>query len=245
MEGRVVHEGARIWFATYGAGPPVLLLHGYGGSSDNFGFQVPALIASGRRVIVIDSRGQGRSSRDQRPFNYELMETDVVAVMDALSIPKADIVGWSDGAILSLIMAMKHPERANHIFAFSPDMDPSGVATDWVSKPIMARAIPFFRDNYARLSPAPGDVEILLQDAGNVTSKQPNYTAQQLAQIHGPAIAIVDGDHEELMLPEHIRYIARTIPGAKLIILPGVSHFAPVQAPDEFSKAVIDFLDGR
>ena len=62
-------------------------------------------------------------------------------------------------------------------------------------------------------------------------------------EIRGPAIAIVDGDHEELIFPEHTRYIARTIPGAKLIILPGVSHFATVQNPDEFNKVMIDFLD--
>ena len=78
-----------------------------------------------------------------------------------------------------------------------------------------------------------------------MTETEPNYTAQDLARIHGPAIAIVDGDHEELILPEHTRYIARTIPGAKLIILKGVSHGAPVQDPHQFNKAMIAFLDRR
>ncbi|HEY2482213.1 MAG TPA: alpha/beta hydrolase [Caulobacteraceae bacterium] len=245
MEGRVVHDGARIWFATFGAGPPVILLHGFGGASDNFGFQVPALIADGRRVIVIDSRGQGRSTHDAREFNYELMESDVVAVMDAIGVRKADVVGWSDGAILGLIMAMKHPERTNRIFAFSPLMDTSGYAKDWLSKPIMAPVIEASTADYLRLSPNPGDLQVLMDEAGKLSATQPNYTANDLAKIHGPAIAIVDGDHEELIPPEHTRYIARTIPGAKLIILPGVSHFAPGQAPDEFNKAMIDFLDAR
>jgi pimeloyl-ACP methyl ester carboxylesterase len=196
-------------------------------------------------VIVIDSRGQGRSTRDAREFNYELMESDVVAVMDALGIRKADVVGWSDGAILGLIMAMKHPDRTNRIFAFSPLMDTSGYAKDWLSKPIMSTVVPEFTADYLRLSPNPGGLEVMMSEAAKLSSTQPNYSAHDLAQIHGSAIAIVDGDHEELIPPEHTRYIARTIPGAKLIILPGVSHFAPVQAPDEFNKAMIDFLSGR
>ena len=76
-------------------------------------------------------------------------------------------------------------------------------------------------------------------------ASQPNYTAADLARIHGPAIAIVDSDHEEFILPEHTRYLANTIPGARLVILKGVSHMAPIQDPDQFNRAVTAFLDGR
>jgi len=78
-----------------------------------------------------------------------------------------------------------------------------------------------------------------------MASTQPNYTAADLAKIRGPAIAIVDGETEELILPEHVRYLARTIPHARLVLLPGVGHGAPVQAPDQFNKAMLAFLDGR
>lgn len=245
MEGRVAHDGARIWFATYGSGPPVVLLHGYGGDADTFGFQVPALIADGRRVIVIDSRGQGRSTRDARPFSYELMETDVIAVMDALGLRKADIVGWSDGAILGLIVAMKNPDRARRIFAFSPNTDPSGLRSDFLSKPIVPKILAWMKADYERLSPTPGDFNRLLAAASTDFKTIPNYSAQDLGRIRGPAIAIVDGDHEEFIYPEHTRYVAHAIPGARLIILPGVSHAAPVQKPDAFNKAMIAFLDAR
>ena len=67
--GTVEHDGARIWYAAYGAGPPVILLHGGLGHSGNWGYQVPALAASGYRTIVLDSRGHGRSTRDERPFS--------------------------------------------------------------------------------------------------------------------------------------------------------------------------------
>jgi pimeloyl-ACP methyl ester carboxylesterase len=66
----IEHDGAQIWYATYGFGPPVILLHGGLGHSGNWGYQVPALIRSGYCAVVIDSRGHGRSTRDARPFTY-------------------------------------------------------------------------------------------------------------------------------------------------------------------------------
>src|SRR5512143_639983 len=94
-QGHVEHDGARIWYAVYGAGAPVILLHGGLGHSGNWANQVPALMENGYRAIVIDSRGHGRSTRDVKPYSYDLMATDVVAVMDMLQIEKAAFVGWS------------------------------------------------------------------------------------------------------------------------------------------------------
>jgi pimeloyl-ACP methyl ester carboxylesterase len=108
-QGYVEHDGARIWYATYGSDLPVILLHGGLGHSGNWGYQVPALLRSGYRAVVIDSRGHGRSTRDARPFRYELMASDVSAVMDALHLEQAGLVGWSDGAVIALILAMQAP----------------------------------------------------------------------------------------------------------------------------------------
>jgi pimeloyl-ACP methyl ester carboxylesterase len=108
-QGYVENEGARIWYATYGSGLPVIMLHGGLGHSGNWGYQVPALIESGYRVVLIDSRGHGRSTRDGRPFAYELMASDVAAVMDTLHLEKAGLVGWSDGACTALILLRSSP----------------------------------------------------------------------------------------------------------------------------------------
>src|SRR5262245_2214151 len=107
QEGHVAHEGARIWHASYGQGPPVVLLHGGLGHSGNWAYQLQALLGAGYRVILIDSRGHGRSTRDDRPYTYELMASDVLAVMDELNIDKAGFVGWSDGACIALVLAMQ------------------------------------------------------------------------------------------------------------------------------------------
>ena len=92
-EGYLEHDGAQIWYASYGSGAPVILLHGGLGHSGNWGYQVPTLVRSGYRAVLVDSRGHGRSTRDARPYSYDLMASDVVAVMDALGLGRAAVVG--------------------------------------------------------------------------------------------------------------------------------------------------------
>jgi len=111
LQGYVVNDGARIWYSTCGAGAPVVLLHGGFGHSGNWGYQVPALVTNGYRAVLLDSRGHGRTTRDSRPFTYELMASDVLAVLDSLEIERVGLVGWSDGACTSLILAAKVPAR--------------------------------------------------------------------------------------------------------------------------------------
>jgi pimeloyl-ACP methyl ester carboxylesterase len=101
----VDNDGAQIWHASFGSGSAVILLHGGMGHAGNWQHQVQPLVDAGHQVVVVDSRGHGHSSRDERPYSYELMATDVFAVMDALGLKRAAIVGWSDGAVIGLIMA--------------------------------------------------------------------------------------------------------------------------------------------
>src|ERR1700736_5823256 len=126
-QGYIENEGARIWYSSYGSGSPVILLHGGLGHSGNWAYQVPALVGSGHHTVLIDSRGHGRSTRDAQPFSYELMASDVLAVMDAIHLEKAGLVGWSDGACTALILAAKAPSRIAGVFSFGGNMDPTGV----------------------------------------------------------------------------------------------------------------------
>ena len=104
-------NGVKIWHAEFGSGAPVLLVHGGLANASYFGHQVRALVAAHYRVIVMDSRGHGRSSRNAEPFGYDLMASDVLALLDDLKLDKVALVGWSDGAIIGLDIAMHHPER--------------------------------------------------------------------------------------------------------------------------------------
>lgn len=239
-QGYVEYEGARIWYAAYGSGSPVILLHGGLGHSGNWSYQVPALLRSGYRAILIDSRGHGRSTRDGRPYTYERMAADVLTVMDTLSIEKAGFVGWSDGAVIALILAMKAPARVTGVFYFACNMDPSG-AKEFEFTPTIGRCISRHKQDYRELSATPEQFDEFFEGVGLMQRTQPNYSADDLAQIRVP-VAIVHSEHDEFIKREHAEYLARSIPDADFVYLPDVSHFAPLQRPEQFNAAMLAFL---
>ena len=240
-QGYVENEGARIWYASYGAGSPVILLHGGLGHGGNWGYQVPALVRSGYRAVLIDSRGHGRSTRDGRPFSYELMAYDVLTVMDALHLEKACLVGWSDGACTALVLAAKAPSRAAGVFFFACNMDTSGVKP-FEATPTLDRCFGRHVKDYAQLSATPERFKSFVEDVTLMQQTQPDYSAQDLAKINVPVV-IVQSEHDEFIKREHAEYLARSIPNAELIVLNGVSHFAPLQRPEQFNAAMLAFVD--
>jgi pimeloyl-ACP methyl ester carboxylesterase len=239
-QGSIQHEGARIWYSTYGYGPPVILLHGGLGHSGNWGYQVPALVESGYRAVLIDSRGHGRSTRDAQPFSYELMASDVLAVIDTLHLEKAALVGWSDGACTALILAAKAPSRAAGVFYFACNMDPSGLKP-FEATPTLNRCFARHANDYAELSATPENFESFVEDVSLMGRTQPNYSAHDLAKISVPVV-IAQSEHDEFIKREHAEYLARSIPNAEFVLLNGVSHFAPLQRPQEFNTAMLAFI---
>jgi pimeloyl-ACP methyl ester carboxylesterase len=238
-QGYVENDGARIWYSTYGSGSPIFLLHGGLGHSGNWGYQVPALISRGYRVVLIDSRGHGRSTRDGQPFSYDRMASDVLAVMDTLHIEQAAFIGWSDGACTSLILASKHPARIAGVFFFACNMDPSGVKP-FEATPTLNRCFARHTKDYAQLSSTPDSFKDFVADLTVMQRTQPNYTAHDLAKITVP-VTIVQSEHDEFIKHEHAEYLAQTIPNAELIVLNGVNHFAPLQRPGQFNTAILTF----
>jgi pimeloyl-ACP methyl ester carboxylesterase len=238
--GLVETSGARIWYAAYGRGPAVVLLHGGMGNAGNFGFQVPALVDAGYRAVVIDSRGQGRSSNDGRPFSYAQMADDTLAVLDTLGIDKAAFIGWSDGACTALVLADNRPERSAGIFFFACNIDDTGTKP-FVYTDTIGRCLERHKKDWVALSPAPDAFDATFEAVGIMQRTQPNYTAADLARIRVPVWSVL-GEHDEFIKREHAEYLAATISGASLHILPDVGHFAPVQRPDVFNTAMLDFL---
>jgi pimeloyl-ACP methyl ester carboxylesterase len=240
--GYVANRGARIWYSGLGSGTPAILLHGGLGHSGNWGHQVPSLVESGFRVVLIDSRGHGRSTRDQRPFSYELMASDVVAVMDALRIERAFLVGWSDGACIAMILGATVPSRVSGVFFFACNMDPTGVKP-FEATPVLNRCFARHTKDYAELSPTPDRFQELVTDLTLMQRTQPNYTAEDLGKT-GVPVTIVQSDRDEFIRREHTEYLAQSIPNARYLVLDGVSHFAPLQRPHQFNAAILEFLRG-
>lgn len=240
--GYASNENARIWYASFGAGPPVVLLHGGLGNAGNWGYQVPALIEAGYTAIVIDSRGQGRSTRDERPYSYGLMASDTRAVMDALGVARAAFIGWSDGADIALVLSRETPGRSAGVFFFGCNVDSTGTRPFQPST-VIDRIYNHHVTEYAALSPVVGGFEAMRDDLGVMQASQPGYGPEQLGEIAVPVWSVL-GEHDEFIEHEHAEYIARTISGARFVLLPDVSHFAPLQRPGAFNSLVLAFLSG-
>ena len=236
-------NGISLYYATIGQGPPVVLLHGGLANSDYWGHQVKALMPH-HMVILVDSRGHGRSTRDSRPYGYDLMADDVVALLGTLHIDRADVVGWSDGAILGLDLALRHPDRVGKVVAFAANTQTSGVQEGVEKNPAFARFIARAGREYARLSATPKQYNAFVAQISKMWETEPNWTDAQLKTIRAPVL-VLDGDHDEAIKRAHTEYIAATIPGAGLLILPNTSHFAFLQDPAAFNAAVLHFLGDR
>ncbi len=232
-------NGVKIWYAVFGKGQPVILLHGGLANSNYWGSLVPAL-SGDYQVIVMDSRGHGRSTRNSEPIGYDLMASDVLALMDFLKVEKAALVGWSDGAIIGLDIAIHHPERLTRLFAFAANSDPDAVA-DISNSPVFNTYMDRAKAEYKSLSPTPNDYDAFMAQVIKMWETQPHFSADDLKSIRTPTW-IVDGDHDEAIKRTNTLYMADQIPGSGLLIQPKASHFSFLQDAAQFNADVLRFL---
>jgi pimeloyl-ACP methyl ester carboxylesterase len=234
-------NGIEMFYQVFGQGEPVLLIHGGLGHGDIWSAQV-ANLAKDHRVLVADSRGHGRSTRNAEPFGYDLMASDYLALLDYLKVDRTAIVGWSDGGIIGLDIAMTHPERLTRLFAQAANVTTDGVDPGVLVDKTFGAYIERSGRDYARLSRTPGEYDAFVEQISRMWGSQPAWTKEQLGKITVPT-AIVVGDHDEAIKRAHTEYMASVIPGATLVVLPDTSHFAMLQDPEGYTKAVRAFID--
>ncbi|MFN0116336.1 MAG: alpha/beta fold hydrolase, partial [Paracoccaceae bacterium] len=210
-------NGIRMYYATYGADtgahPPVLLIHGGLGHGDIWASQVADLMAD-RLVIVGDGRGHGRSTRTEAPYGYDLMASDWLALLDTLKVDKVDLVGWSDGGIIGLDIAMSHPERLNRLFAQAANITVDGVDPAVATDAVFGGYIGWMGEDYAKMSPTPGEYDAFVAQISNMWATEPNWSDDQVRAITVPT-AIVLGDQDEAITRAHTDKMAALIPGAE------------------------------
>ena len=239
--GYVETSGVRIWYSSIGSGDPVILLHGGMASSRSWNAQVPALVAAGHRVILIDSRGHGRSTMGSLPLRYDLLVDDVLAVMSRLRLERPAVIGWSDGAIVALLLALRAGDRLRAVYAFGANMDKASVRRDAGAAPILARVAGILAADHAALSPEPDSFDRLRVAVRTMQAQQPDTTAAQLATIRTP-ITIAGATQDEFIKTTHFRALARSIPTAQLVLFRHAGHFIPWQKPALFNRSLLAFL---
>jgi pimeloyl-ACP methyl ester carboxylesterase len=237
-------NGTQLFYAQFGpaapVGAPVLLLHGGLGNSNYWGHQIESL-AQTHSVIAMDTRGHGRSPVTSSAFSYETFADDVIALIQFLHLPKVSLVGWSDGAITGLILAMRKPELVARLFAFGANCSLDGMKAGGGRTPVFAAYSSRCRAEYRTLSPDPDKWSKLVDGLRAVWHSELHITKRKLAAIKSPT-TISDGQYDEIIRPEHAQEMAHAIPDSRLVIQPDVSHFAMLQNPEQFNRALAEFL---
>jgi pimeloyl-ACP methyl ester carboxylesterase len=175
-------------------------------------------------------------------FSYKIFAEDVEGLLDFLNLPAASIIGWSDGAITGLQLAMTKPQRVSRLFAFGGNSALDGLKANGSKSEVFASFAGRCKAEYAKLSPHPEKWPQLMNGLRTMWRSEPNFTKQNLATITSPT-TISDGEFDEIIKPEHTRRMAHEIPGAREVIQSNVSHFAMLQNPVQFNRAAIEFLN--
>jgi pimeloyl-ACP methyl ester carboxylesterase len=233
-------NGVQIYYEIQGEGESLILLHGGLGNTNDWKNQF-SVFSEHYQVIVLDSRGCGRSPYSGEALSYSLMASDVIALMDYLGIKQANILGWSDGGIIALDLAINHPDRLLKVIAYGANYNLSGVRTDLGESEKFAKRVEQAAQDYQKLSPNPKQWESLVSNTFQMWSSEPNFTKEQLGNIAIPMM-ILDGDNDGAVYAEHTKEMASLIPGAKLALIKDTGHFALWEKTEEFNKVVLEFL---
>ncbi|WP_086597548.1 alpha/beta fold hydrolase [Hymenobacter crusticola] len=222
--------GVRLYYETYGRGEPLLLLHGNGESIRSFRKQIEAFWAH-FRVIAVDTRAQGQSLDSlTTPLSYELFAADMKALLDSLHIPKAHVVGWSDGGNTGLLMAQHYSTYVQKLVTMGANLFPT---TEAVEAKMLRQS------EQAR--------QTLLKQGKTASARlltlvltEPHLQYADLQTIRVPTLVLAG--EKDIIKRAHTQAIAAHIPRAQVVILPGTTHYAPQENPALFNKTVLRFL---
>jgi pimeloyl-ACP methyl ester carboxylesterase len=226
-------RGFKMYYEVYGTGEPLLFIHGNGGSINNFIHQVP-FFAKKYKVILADSRAQGKSIDVNDSLTYEMMADDLNALLDQLKIDSCHVIGWSDGGINGLLLALRHPKKVKKLAITGTNLWPDTTALDpWLYQTLV--------NSYESLLKEPVTPKIK-NDKKLVALmlNEPHIHPRTLKNIHCPSL-IIAGDHD-VILPRHTLLIAESIPNYYLWIVPNSGHSTLMVYKDEFNKVVMDFF---
>jgi pimeloyl-ACP methyl ester carboxylesterase len=231
-------RGFRMYYETYGKGEPLLIIHGNGGAINNFLYQIP-YFAKNYQVIIADSRAQGKSIDHTDSLSYEMMTDDLNALLDKLNLKSCYVIGWSDGGINGLLLAIRHPDKVKKLAVTGANLWPDSTAVDpfiynWAMKMNITAS-----DSLKRTKvPSPdlkNEIKLL-----HLLSYEPHIKIEDLKKISCPTL-VIGGDHD-VILPKHTMLIAQSIPQSYLWIIPNSGHSTPIFKKEQFNQVVGDFF---
>jgi pimeloyl-ACP methyl ester carboxylesterase len=230
-------RGFKMYAETYGEGQPLLIIHGNGGSINNFIYQIP-YFSKKYKVIIADSRAQGNSVDKGDSLTYEMMADDYAALLDAMKIDSADVIGWSDGGINGLLLSIRHPEKVKKLAVTGANLVPDTTA---VPKLILNMVMPTY--TLLKIKKNRNEEEKAAFKLFRLLVEQPHIPISDLQTIKCPTL-VIGGDHD-VIKEEHTMLIYKNIPKAYLWILPASGHSTPIVYKDDFNSVVDRFFNNQ
>jgi pimeloyl-ACP methyl ester carboxylesterase len=227
-------RGFKMYAEVYGQGQPLLIIHGNGGSINNFVYQIP-YFSKKYKVIIADSRAQGKSTDKGDSLTYEMMADDYAALLDAMKIDSAFVIGWSDGGINGLLLAIRHPEKVKKLAVTGANLVPDTTAVPQQIWDMVTPVITELKNKPIKTDPEKNTLKLY-----KLLAEQPHIPITDLQSIKCPTL-VIGGDHD-VIKEEHTMLIYKNIPKSYLWILPGSGHSTPVVFKDDFNKVVDRFF---
>ena len=229
-------NGNRFYYEEYGNGTPVLFIHGNGSSIADFKNQI-GVFARHHRVIAMDSRAQGKSAVGTEKLTYELMAEDSNAFLEKLKLDHIDVLGWSDGGIIGLLLTIHHPDKVKMLAVLGANLEPEA-AYSWATEGIVKVRARINEALAQGKDPKPLQLQLQLLD---LLGEQPHIPLTALNQIRIPTL-VMAGDRD-VIKDEHTLAMFHAIQKSQLAIFPGATHVIPVQDPARFNQTVLHFFD--
>ncbi len=234
------HDGVSLYYETYGAGPPLLIIHGNGASIRSLSAQID-YFRQKYDVIVMDSRDHGKSSDSPAPLTFEAMSDDLAALLDHLNTGPVYVLGWSDGGIEALLLGLRHPEKVRMIAAMAANLDPGGVYREFIDPPDP----PASAAHAPSVMATPMDKTASAKAARTLRVKhldrdEPHIKPELLEAITAPTLVLAS-DHD-VIRDEHTLAIYHHLPNSQLAIFPDATHMIPIDDPERFNATVDRFF---
>lgn len=221
----------RLFYLEKGQGEPLILLHGNGESSAYFSGQMDAF-SERYHVYALDTRGHGKTPRGEQPFTIRQFAEDLRGFMDEHHIPRAHLLGFSDGGNIAMVFAITYPDRVNRLILNGANLNPRGVKARFQIPIEIGYRIA--KMCAGRSEEARAKAELL-----GLMVNDPNVSVEELGQIRAKTLVIAG--KKDLIREDHTREIAAGIPGAELALLEG-DHFLAHKNAETFNRRVLEFL---
>jgi pimeloyl-ACP methyl ester carboxylesterase len=238
-------NGLATWHEVHGSGQPVVLLHGAFGGASSWSFQVPALTGGGYKVYVPERRGHAHTRDVEGPLTYGVMADDTVAYLDGVVGGPAHLVGWSDGAVVALLVAQRRPELVDRLVLIGQYYNSSGRIAGGLDELLRAggdQVMGFLRQGYDPVSPdGPDHFPVVYAKMLQMIATEPELDLASLAAVGAPTL-VLQGDRDEVTL-EHGAAVATALPHGRLAVLPG-THLLPLENPEVVNPLLLWFLGG-